>query len=279
MWLRRFSKITCFATLFLIFVGGMVTSTNSGLSVPDWPLSYGSFFPPMIGGVFYEHGHRMVASAVGFLMLILAIWLGIKEKRRWVRNLGFGALGAVIAQGVLGGLTVLFFLPPAISVAHAFLAQIFFVITIIIAYSQSLERQNRQDEKGECNRIFIELGFALIILIFLQLIVGAIMRHTSSGLAIPDFPTMGGYWFPPFNTMMLSHINHWRFQHNLDPVIMAQVIIHFMHRMGALLIFIMIIVLNIAGLKHLGADKRIVLLPTIFLLDLLFILQVLLGIL
>src|SRR3990167_9279428 len=107
MGINRFSRFLAFATYLLIFAGGMVTSTGSGLSVPDWPLSYGSFFPPMVGGVFYEHGHRMIASTVGFFMLCLAVWLGIKEKLRWVKNLGFFALGAVILQGILGGLTVL----------------------------------------------------------------------------------------------------------------------------------------------------------------------------
>src|SRR3990167_821475 len=82
-WLRMFAKLTCFATLFLIFAGAMVKSTDSGLAVPDWPLSYGMFFPPMVGGVFYEHGHRMVAATVGFMTLCLAIWLGVQEPRRW----------------------------------------------------------------------------------------------------------------------------------------------------------------------------------------------------
>ena len=106
--LRIFAKLTCFSTLLLIFIGGMVTSTGSGLAVPDWPLSYGTFFPPMVGGVFYEHGHRMVASLIGFMMLVLCIWLWIKEERRWVKILGSVALLAVILQGVLGGTTVLF---------------------------------------------------------------------------------------------------------------------------------------------------------------------------
>src|SRR3989338_10767425 len=117
-FLRYFSKFICFATLFLIFVGGMVTSTDSGLAVPDWPLSYGMIFPPMVGGVFYEHSHRMVAAAVGFLMLCLTVAVQLWEKRKWVRNLTWGALGAVIAQGILGGITVQFFLPTPISVAH-----------------------------------------------------------------------------------------------------------------------------------------------------------------
>ena len=120
--LHRFAVATAVATLFLIFAGGLVTSTESGLSVPDWPLSYGRLMPPMVGGVFYEHGHRMVATAVGILTILLAVWLSRREPRAWVRRLGYAALAAVVAQGVLGGLTVLFLLPMAVSVAHACLA-------------------------------------------------------------------------------------------------------------------------------------------------------------
>src|SRR5262249_59416388 len=117
--LQRLAVATALATLSLIFAGGLVTSTESGLSVPDWPLSYGRLMPPMVGGIFYEHGHRMVATTVGILTVILAAWLARREPRAWVRRLGYGALAAVVAQGVLGGLTVLFLLPTAGSVAHS----------------------------------------------------------------------------------------------------------------------------------------------------------------
>src|SRR5216117_3362962 len=110
-WAYRFCAALAGCTLFLIFVGGLVTSTESGLSVPDWPLSYGRLMPPMVGGIFYEHGHRMVATSVGILTVILAVGLYRREKRAWVRRLGYGALAAVVLQGVLGGLTVLFLLP------------------------------------------------------------------------------------------------------------------------------------------------------------------------
>src|SRR3989338_8595503 len=131
-WLRRFSKLVCFATLFLIFVGGLVTSTGSGLSVPDWPLSYGTLFPKMVGGIVFEHSHRMVASTVGLLMLALTIWLCWAEERRWVRRVSLTALGAVVLQGILGGMTVLFFLPKPLSILHAVLAQTFFLLTITV---------------------------------------------------------------------------------------------------------------------------------------------------
>src|SRR4029078_11155680 len=129
--LHRFALFTACCTAFLIFVGGLVTSTESGLSVPDWPTTDGwnmYTFPisKWVGGIFYEHSHRLVASFVGFLTVILAAWAWLTERRHWVRNLAVAALGTVIAQGVLGGLTVLFLLPTAISMAHACLAQTFF---------------------------------------------------------------------------------------------------------------------------------------------------------
>src|SRR6266581_537626 len=133
-----FAAIVAASTAVLIFAGGLVTSTGSGLSVPDWPNTYGWFmwaFPvsKMVGGIFYEHLHRLVASTVGFLIVILAIWLARAEPRRWVRRLGYLALAAVITQGILGGITVLWYLPDAISIAHASLAQIVFCLTVTIA--------------------------------------------------------------------------------------------------------------------------------------------------
>src|SRR6188472_1287162 len=135
---HRYAQFVMLCTLLLIAAGGMVTSTGSGLSVPDWPNTYGWFmftFPidKWVGGIFYEHSHRLIASTVGFLIVILTFWLWRVESRVWVRRLGFIALGAVITQGVLGGITVLWYLPDAISIAHASLAEIVFCLTVTIA--------------------------------------------------------------------------------------------------------------------------------------------------
>jgi heme A synthase len=127
IWLHRFAVLTAGSTFLLIVAGGLVTSTGSGLAVPDWPLSYGTLFPPMVGGILYEHTHRVVAAFVGLLTAVLAAWLWKCEPRRWVRNLGFVSLAAVVLQGILGGLTVLYRLPTPISVIHACLAQTFFL--------------------------------------------------------------------------------------------------------------------------------------------------------
>src|SRR5436309_4095784 len=145
LWLSRFAKFVSASTILLIVAGGLVTSTGSGLSVPDWPTSYGwnlFTFPPSkwVGGILYEHGHRLIASGVGLLTIVLAAWLWLKEPRRWMRWLGAAALATVVAQGVLGGLTVLFFLPAPISIAHAALAEIFFCLTLAIAVCTSPAR-------------------------------------------------------------------------------------------------------------------------------------------
>lgn len=225
----------------------MVTSTGSGLAVPDWPLSYGLVFPPMVGGVFYEHGHRMVATTVGFLMLCLAAAIALMETRRWVKVLAFAALGTVIAQGILGGITVLFFLPTPVSVAHGILAQTFFVLTIVLAYSQSVERTGREKRPLAVHSAFLKTSVVFLVVIYLQLLAGAVMRHTGSGLAVPDFPTMGGEWWPSLSPNMLGRINDWRFEMNLDPVNAPQVIYHLLHRLGAAILLMTLIALNISG--------------------------------
>src|SRR3954468_4440230 len=150
LWHHRYAKLVAACTVLLIAAGGMVTSTDSGLSVPDWPTTYGQnmFTFPLsnwVGGIRYEHSHRLIASTVGFLTIILAIWTWRLEPRRWVRRLGFAALGAVILQGILGGITVLFFLPPAVSIGHAGLVQLFICPTVTMAVVTSPGWRNAVD--------------------------------------------------------------------------------------------------------------------------------------
>ena len=149
IWLHRFAVLTALSTFILIFVGGLVTSTASGLSVPDWPLSFGQVFPPMKGGVVYEHSHRMVAAFVGVLTTVLAIWIYRCDKRIWLRWLGFIALIAIILQGVLGGATVLLSLPTEVSVAHACIAQAFFCLTVSLAVFTNPRWKNKNGRVGE----------------------------------------------------------------------------------------------------------------------------------
>jgi cytochrome c oxidase assembly protein subunit 15 len=238
-WLRVFSKLTVLSTLFLIFVGALVKSHEVGLSVPDWPTTYGKqmfAFPlsDMVGGIFYEHGHRIVATIVGFFTMIQAIWLGFSYEPKWLKKLGYFVLATVILQGLFGGITVLFFLPPPVSILHGILAQTFFIMTIVLAYGLSIERTKRVEKKWPKG---LQKG-AIIIggSIYIQLILGALMRHTGSGMAIPDFPTMGGVWIPTFSDRMINNINAILFDLNLDMVSRNQVMIHFIHRFGAVLV-------------------------------------------
>src|SRR5437588_1053206 len=133
--LHNFAVFVAAATLVLIVAGALVTSNDAGLSVPDWPTSFGSIYkmPHMVNGVQYEHTHRLIAWFVGVLTIILSAWTLIREKRLSMRFLGFAAIGTVLFQGLLGGITVLFYLPPVISSAHAALAQTFFCIAVMIA--------------------------------------------------------------------------------------------------------------------------------------------------
>lgn len=179
--LHRFAIFTACVTLLLIVAGALVTSNDAGLSVPDWPTTFGSFYkiPRMVGGVKYEHGHRMVAEFVGLLTIILAVWTWRVEKRRWLRMLGVAALGTVIAQGILGGITVLFFLPPAVSSAHAALAQTFFCIAVAIAVFTGrrwIEEQPRVELDVRRPSLFT-LTLLSIFVLYVQLLLGAMFRH------------------------------------------------------------------------------------------------------
>ena len=180
---HRFAVFTACCTFLLLIAGALVTSNDAGLSVPDWPLSYGSLLPPMVGGIFYEHGHRMIATLVGTLSIILAVWLWRVETRRWVRWLGVVALGAVVAQGILGGLTVLFFLPPPISAAHATLAQLFFCTVLSIALFTSAWWERERPLVADAGRPSVHtLAVPTASAVLCQLILGAAFRHKAFGI-------------------------------------------------------------------------------------------------
>ncbi len=192
-----------------------MTSTESGLAVPDWPLSYGMLMPPMVGGILYEHGHRMVATFVGLLTTILAVWLWWAEPRRWMRRLGAVALAMVITQGVLGGITVIFLLPTPVSVSHATLAQTFFCVMVLLAFATSREWKNATGQTDVANAadavgppLRVVAGVATTA-VYLQLVLGATLRHTGAALAIPDFPLAFGRLIPPLESVPVAiHFAH-----------------------------------------------------------------------
>jgi cytochrome c oxidase assembly protein subunit 15 len=180
---HRFAFFLSGCTVLLLMAGALVTSNDAGLSVPDWPLSYGSLLPPMVGGIFYEHGHRMIATVVGILTIVLAVLLARTESRRWVRNLGWTALGLVIAQGILGGLTVKYLLPPPISTAHATLAQLFFVTVVgITLFTSQWWRSDLQQLDDIGSPRLSSLATLTTVAIFSQLILGAGFRHGAFGI-------------------------------------------------------------------------------------------------
>jgi heme a synthase len=183
VWLHRYAVLWSFCTLFLVVAGGLVTSNDAGLSVPDWPLSYGKLMPPMEGNIFYEHGHRMVATTVGLLTIGMAIWLMRAERRRWLRNLGWLALAAVVTQGVLGGMTVIFMLPKPVSIGHACLAQLFFSTTVAIALftSETWSRGPRMVVDAGAPPLHW-LALAACLCVFMQLALGASARHKALGI-------------------------------------------------------------------------------------------------
>lgn len=238
MWVHRFAVFTAAMTLCLIFVGGLVTSTGSGLAVPDWPLSFGQVFPPMVGGVLYEHGHRMVAAFVGMLTVTLMVLLSRWEPRAWVRWFARGALLTVILQGLLGGITVLWRLPTVISVAHACLAQTFFCLTIVVAVCTSPrwhEQLTVAEDRGQPSLRW--LATVATGTVFLQLFLGALMRHTGAGLAIADFPLAFGRLWPPMES--------------------SAVMIHFAHRLGAVLVTLCIGWTITRVIRQYGAEKQL----------------------
>lgn len=270
--LHRFTQLVAGATFLLVIAGGLVTSTGSGLAVPDWPTTYGwsMFTFPLsrwVGGIIYEHGHRLIASTVGLLTIIMVVAYWRAEPRKWVRWLTVVALGTVVAQGLLGGLTVLTKLPPAVSSAHAGLAEIFFVLTVALAVfsSRGWARAYAETahEQGSVSSLARDgglrrLSIAAIAVVYLQILLGAVMRHSGAGLAIPDFPLMFGRLLPPSELLSIP-----------------AVAIHFAHRLGALAVAVCLVAAAWRVFAR-HADRQELVRPALLLLALL-VLQVTLG--
>ncbi len=281
-WLHRFALITAVATLILIGVGGLVTSKGVGMSVPDWPTTYGynMFLFPIskwVGGIFWEHSHRLAASAVGFLTAILAVWLWVKESRSWLRWLGILAFFAVVLQGVLGGLRVVLF-KDEIGIFHAALAQSFLVLLCAIALFTSRWWQNLPTtltpvvDRKNLRRLLL-FGACLI---FAQLILGATMRHQHAGLAIPDFPLAYGKVLPPMDPASVASYNQNRYEiEALNPITAFQIGLQMVHRLIALLIFCAVAFCAWSTRRQLGARHPLAKLSQVWVA--LIFLQVILG--
>ena len=257
-WLYWFAVLTALATLALIGIGGLVTSHEAGMSVPDWPTTYGynMFLFPInkwLGGIFYEHSHRLLASLVGLMTTVLAVWLWLKDSRPWMYWLGVAAVVLVVAQGVLGGLRVTMHMD-SLGIYHATIAQLFFVLTCAIALFTSrwwlnygrdaLPRvQHFQNEAAQQHGPTMQnlRGLVLFttILIFVQLIIAAAMRHQHAGLAISDFPLAHGSLWPDTSADAVARYNAQRVSINAEnPITAFQIELQMAHRIIALVILI-----------------------------------------
>ena len=312
--LHRLAVLTTVATFPLIFLGGLVTSHGAGLSVPDWPNSYGYnmfTFPPSqwVGGILYEHTHRLLGTIVGLgatLMAMVAWGLGRErearkllwvtgglclflagagaatptniarllamlpayaafvligstfcrrpEPRRWVRWLAMAVLGAVIVQGVLGGLRVVL-IDLNLAVVHGCLAQAVFCLTalVVVATSSWWERttvEPPQVDQADARRL-VALATAGVVVVYAQLVVGALMRHYRAGLAVPDLPLAYGKVLPPADATALAAANQVRaWDYHLEPVSLGQVWLHFGHRIGAIAVTVVLAGLIVHAIRR-----------------------------
>jgi cytochrome c oxidase assembly protein subunit 15 len=225
----------------------MVTSKGVGLAVPDWPTTFGynMFLFPVskwIGGILFEHTHRLMGSLVGFLTIILAAWLWLGEDRQWVRNLGVIALGGVIVQGILGGLRVTM-MKDEIGIFHASIAQAFLGLLIVIALVTTRFWRALGNEQFDFQKFapIRTLGIAITIAIYVQLALGATMRHQHRDLAMLDFPTANGAWIPDTSATALAKINAWRDARGLSDVTAFQIWLQMAHRLLAFIIAIAVV--------------------------------------
>lgn len=253
-----FAVLNAVATFLLIGLGGLVTSHEAGMSVPDWPTSYGynMFALPIkfwTGGAFFEHTHRLLASAVGLLTTILAVWLWLKDPRKWLTWLGIAAFLLVIVQGILGGLRVRWQLD-WLGVPHGAVAQAFQVLTCAIALFTSRWWLDSSAEK----QVAVPRGLRshvlyVTILIFLQLLIAATMRHQHAGLAIPDFPLAYGKIWPATTAEAVASYNAHRVEiNNANPITAFQVNLQMAHRLAAYAIFLGVAAVAFLARKKLG---------------------------
>lgn len=242
---HRLALLTAAATFLLIVVGGLVTSKGVGMSVPDWPTTYGYnmfLFPysKWAGGIFWEHSHRLIASGVGFLTLILASVTFWKESRVWVRWLAVAAVILVMVQGLLGGLRVTLY-KDQIGIFHALLAQSFFGLLLIISAVTGKGFLSGAWTGDAASASLRRLGIAALFLTYFQLGVAATIRHQHAPLAIGDFPTAYGRLLPDTSKEAMATINAQRAKGGLAPVSVGQIHLQMTHRFGAVALLLVVI--------------------------------------
>lgn len=233
-WAHRFVLLTAGATFLLLIAGGVVHATDSGLACPDWPQCFGSFFPPMVGKVFYEHGHRLFATFVGCLTILqLVLVLRSRPAGHPARKLAVGALVLVIWQGVLGGMTVKMQLPDAVSTAHLATSMLFFSLLILIAFRTRPATGDAPLSPGLRRAIGLTA-----VLVYVQILLGAVVRHTDSGLACTTIPLC--------ESSVLPLGADWR------------IVLHVVHRLGAVIVSAAVIAVSLRALAVAGDRSRLV---------------------
>ncbi len=251
-----FAFLTAASAWVLIGAGGLVTSSGAGLSIPDWPLAYNRIIPPWVGGIRIEFTHRVIAAVVAVMTGVLMAWTLKADDRPWVRRLSAAAFAAVLFQAALGGLTVLFLLPTAVSIAHAGLAELFLGCLVVLAAATAA---NGSVEKT-ADSFLLRCAAAVPVLIFIQIMFGAWTRHIGAGLAIPDFPLAYGQIIPPLSSDALPEINRQLFdEHSLAFLSStAPIAVHFTHRLGALAVSAAVLIFLIAALRRSPRDRKLV---------------------
>lgn len=216
-WLVVFPLLTTFLTWLLIMLGGVVHVTESSLACPDWPTCHGTFFPEMVGGVLIEHTHRLLAASVGLLTILMVIFFW--KRNRELRNLSLFGLGLVVFQGILGGVTVLLRLPPAVSIGHLGTSMAFLALLVWISAKSIKLRSSENRDRSSSTEVSSSLRpWVLIALIvtYLQIVLGAVVRHLGAGLACVDIPLCQGSLWPAGASGLLK--------------------LHMAHRIGAILV-------------------------------------------
>jgi cytochrome c oxidase assembly protein subunit 15 len=240
--LHLWAHLTLAATFLLIWSGGIVTSTGVGMSVPDWPTTYGYnmfLFPfsKWVGGIFYEHSHRLIASGVGLMTLVLAGWIFVADPRRWVKFLGAAAFVAVCLQGLLGGLRVTLY-KDELGIFHALLAQAFLCAIGILSVATSAKFLRGEWDIFNPDPLLRNLVLATTVLVFVQLGLGATMRHEHAGLSIPDFPLAYGKWIPDTSPEAVAAINAARAAEDQVPTNALFIWVQMAHRAMAALVLV-----------------------------------------
>jgi heme A synthase len=186
--------MTVSVTLLLLMLGSVVWGTGSSLACPDWPTCYGTFVPKMTGGVLYEHSHRLLGALVGLFTIALSVWVNRSTDNRRLRRAGYAAVGLVALQGALGGLTVLLKLPPAVSIAHLACAMLLFCLLLWVAWQSGFS--TTAEPAPVKNRQLRRLATAMTAAIFVQVIMGGLVRHTGGAAACLDLPLCQGALWP-----------------------------------------------------------------------------------